>query len=597
MKKFFYIFLMVGICVTISSAQLASPLNMPGTWNGFTNPPATGSAFLNLGYQCGGPNRYVGRFCVSADAPAGAQSFKLTSDAFGNPYGNQWSLNGGTVVFNTPQLYQYCSSCGAMGNTNITLTAGRCYTVLFQSMGYGNTNVNIIETAYTPKTLTNIVLTKSPSCLSTTVQMSASATLSAGEFAYVRYSFDNFATSTIVAVTMLGATGTATIPPAPPGATVSYYGFTSNQASIATFGTNGVNADMNSIHLINGAGSTGATTATAASGCLNLSYVIPNLPTAAITGTTTVCTGSPSTVLSASTSTPVSGFMATYQWGGAATQGPNLNPNLSTTVAGTYTVTVTNSFGCTKTASIDVTTAVAPTATITGANSFCPNGNTTLSAATSTAGAGSIVSYEWFLNDVSIQGPSASATLLATQADNYKVKTVNTNGCCNTSAATAVTAGSAPAAPTATTTVNYCQDAMAMPLVATGTNLKWYASAASAASSTSAPTPTTVAAGTTSYFVSQTNAAGCESPRLKIDVVVKPKPTVTASVRAASCTPTNVGTAEITVQDGTAGYTYAWSNGTSGTSVTGAGTYSVVVTDSNATPAGCTATVSGIIVP
>ena len=130
-----------------------------------------------------------------------------------------------------------------MGNTNITLTAGRCYTVLFQSMGYGNTNVNIIETAYTPQTLTNIVLTKLPSCLSTTVQMSASATLSAGEFAYVRYSFDNFATSTIVAVTMLGATGTATIPPAPAGATVSYYGFTSNQASIATFGTNGVNAE------------------------------------------------------------------------------------------------------------------------------------------------------------------------------------------------------------------------------------------------------------------------------------------------------------------------------------------------------------------
>ena len=89
----------------------------------------------------------------------------------------------------------------------------------------------------------------------------------------------------------------------------------------------------------------------------------------------------------------------------------------------------------------------------------------------------------------------------------------------------------ATAAPTATTPVNYCQNAVAVTLSATGTNLLWYTTATGGTGSTTAPTPSTTAIGSTTYYVSQT--IGCESPRFAIVVNVTastPPPTVTTPV-------------------------------------------------------------------
>lgn len=87
------------------------------------------------------------------------------------------------------------------------------------------------------------------------------------------------------------------------------------------------------------------------------------------------------------------------------------------------------------------------------------------------------------------------------------------------------------AAPAATTAVSYCQNATAVPLTATGTNLLWYTSATGGTGSATAPTPSTATPGTTTWYVSQT--VGCEGPRLAITVTVKaatPAPTVTTPV-------------------------------------------------------------------
>lgn len=73
-------------------------------------------------------------------------------------------------------------------------------------------------------------------------------------------------------------------------------------------------------------------------------------------------------------------------------------------------------------------------------------------------------------------------------------------------------------APTGTTPVNYCQNATATPLTATGTNLLWYTAATGGTGSATAPTPSTTTAGTITYYVSQTS--GCESVRLPIVVNV-----------------------------------------------------------------------------
>ena len=89
----------------------------------------------------------------------------------------------------------------------------------------------------------------------------------------------------------------------------------------------------------------------------------------------------------------------------------------------------------------------------------------------------------------------------------------------------------ATAAPTATSPVNYCQNAVATPLQATGTGLLWYTVATGGTGSTTAPTPSTATIGSTTYYVSQT--IGCESPRLPITVNITastPAPTVTSPV-------------------------------------------------------------------
>lgn len=87
------------------------------------------------------------------------------------------------------------------------------------------------------------------------------------------------------------------------------------------------------------------------------------------------------------------------------------------------------------------------------------------------------------------------------------------------------------AAPTATTAISYCQNASATALTATGTNLLWYTTLTGGTGTTTAPVPSTAAAGTTTYYVTQT--IGCESARLPIVVTVNPltaAPTVTSPV-------------------------------------------------------------------
>ncbi|OYU80753.1 MAG: hypothetical protein CFE23_07175 [Flavobacterium sp. BFFFF1] len=66
-----------------------------------------------------------------------------------------------------------------------------------------------------------------------------SANLSSGEYAYLRYSTDNFATSNVVAIPTSGTAGFATIPGSAnlQGANVAYYVFTSNQSTAPTHTT------------------------------------------------------------------------------------------------------------------------------------------------------------------------------------------------------------------------------------------------------------------------------------------------------------------------------------------------------------------------
>jgi len=108
----------------------------------------------------------------------------------------------------------------------------------------------------------------------------------------------------------------------------------------------------------------------------------------------------------------------------------------------------------------------------------------------------------------------------------YYVSQVNSAGCESPRAAISVVvaACTAPSAPVVTSPVNYTQNQVAAPLVATalsGNTLNWYGTnATGGTAATAAPAPSTASVGTFTYYVSQVNAAGCESARATITVVV-----------------------------------------------------------------------------
>jgi hypothetical protein len=251
-------------------------------------------------------------------------------------------------------------------------------------------------------------------------------------------------------------------------------------------------------------------TATDANGCIaTASVTIVVLPPAApnITpgGPTTFCTGGSVTL----TSNPG----ASYSWSdGSTTQSITVN------TSGTYSVIITDQFGCLSTASISVTVNPLPgVPTVITPVTYCQN-------ATATALLAGGSSLKWYSSPTGGTGSSTSPTPITTAAGttNYYVSQT-ANNCEGARAVIAVIVNPLPSAPTVTSPVNYCQNATASALTAIGTNLKWYTAASGGTGSPTAPTPLTTTVGTTTYYVSQT-VSGCESARASIDVIINAIP-------------------------------------------------------------------------
>ncbi len=111
------------------------------------------------------------------------------------------------------------------------------------------------------------------------------------------------------------------------------------------------------------------------------------------------------------------------------------------------------------------------------------------------------------------------ATNVSGNTTYYVSQTIN--GCEGPRGALVVTINATPPTPAITSPVFYCENNTAVPLSATGSNLLWYNTATSITGSTTAPTPATITAANTFYYVTQT-ILGCESPRAAITVTVSP---------------------------------------------------------------------------
>ncbi len=118
----------------------------------------------------------------------------------------------------------------------------------------------------------------------------------------------------------------------------------------------------------------------------------------------------------------------------------------------------------------------------------------------------------------STTGSTVTATPLVTTV--YSVTSSDPSGNCPITKDFTVNVTLTPNPPIVATPVTLCQNAIAPPLTATGTDLLWYnVLTGGPAGSSIAPTPSTIIVGTTTYFVSQTLSCG-ESIRVPIVVNV-----------------------------------------------------------------------------
>jgi hypothetical protein len=172
------------------------------------------------------------------------------------------------------------------------------------------------------------------------------------------------------------------------------------------------------------------------------------------------------------------------------------NPVASPTSTITYTVTVTNSSGCSATAGVTVTVNSLPNASAGNNVAICNNENTTLNAS---GGTGYAWSPSTGLSSTSISNPIASPT----QTTTYIVTVIDASGCSATAGVT-VTVSSSVSHADAGEDVNICIGNSTMLTASGGTSYHWN-TGSNSASITVSPTSNTT------YTVTVSNATSCSA--------------------------------------------------------------------------------------
>jgi glycosidase len=250
--------------------------------------------------------------------------------------------------------------------------------------------------------------------------------------------------------------------------------------------------------------------------------IVASTPAPTVVSPVVYCQNATATQLSA-TGTALLWYTVATGGAGSATA-----PIPSTTTVGntTYYVSQTLSCGEGPRAAIVVTVNAIPSApTVTSPIAYCQNATAIALSATGS----NLLWYTTASGGTGTATAPVPSTAILGSVSYYVSQT--TNNCEGPRAAITVTVSAVPTAPVVVTPVTYCQNTVATPLTATGTNLLWYTAATGGTGSVTAPTPSTTTVGSTTYYVSQTVV--CEGPRaaIVVDIVATtPAPTVVTPV-------------------------------------------------------------------
>ncbi len=378
-----------------------------------------------------------------------------------------------------------------------------------------------------------------------------------------------------------GAASTITATPSPAG---SYtYAWTvpagaSNPGNVASFTSTIAGAYSVIITATGGCTGTGSST-----------LIVNTAPTVTVNSPSS-CSGTPATI----TATPSPAGSYTYVWTvPAGASNPGNVASFSATIAGTYSVTITNGSGCTGTGSGSLSLNTAPGVTV-STPARCSNGAaSTITAAPSPAGS---YSYAWTV-PAGVTNPGNVASFTSTVAGAYSVTITATGGCTGNGSSTLIV-NTAPTVSVNSPTRNSGGPAAtitATPSPAGSYSYAWTVPGGVSDPGSVASFSATVAG---TYSVTITNGNGCSgsgSGILTVNNSSAPTVTVNSATRCA-----NGPGATITATPSPAGtYTYTWTvpSGASNPgnvasfTATVAGTYAVSIKNASAQ----TATGSGIL--
>jgi len=256
MKKLSAFFSLLLIAL-ITNAQIydTEGLNMPGSWDSWTNPP-TNVVFAGVQVTNGtllpttnlGVNHYQTIFSTPTNVAAGTYGFLFSSGPTTNYWQNKWA----NAHFNLNTITNLIYS-GSINDT-ITLNNSKTYVMNFEDNGYANSRAIFMELSAQPVNITDVH--QAPDIPTSTEDVNVSLTTdnspSTDEHFYLRYTTNNWTTSSTVSCSFTGTTGTAVIPAQASGKTVQYYIFSTNKSDLT--GLTSADIDLVTINYNNNGG-------------------------------------------------------------------------------------------------------------------------------------------------------------------------------------------------------------------------------------------------------------------------------------------------------------------------------------------------------